>query len=217
MGKRSYVALRANPRLGVVVEEGATEGAQIGRDLRLPDGSVPTLAQLAAALGVSEGTARAVLDWDKIPNAPPNVQALQRATGTGLFAVTGAGTGAFRSVTGTSGRIGVTNGSGVAGNPTIDLATVADTGGGSFLLFVRDSWGRVSGTSEGDAGDVPVSSVGWGVLSGSNVQEALDSADIAIQAAGGGGILPVVTGEIVGDQPVFVYLDDGSLVYAEVA
>jgi hypothetical protein len=35
-------------------------------------------------------------------------------------------------------------------------------------------------------------------------------------SGGGGGILPVVTGEILSGQPVFVYLDDGSLVYVEV-
>lgn len=31
-----------------------------------------------------------------------------------------------------------------------------------------------------------------------------------------GGVLPVVTGEISNGQPVFVYLDDGSLVYTEI-
>lgn len=31
-----------------------------------------------------------------------------------------------------------------------------------------------------------------------------------------GGILPIVTGEIVSGQPVFVILDDGSLVYGQV-
>ena len=31
-----------------------------------------------------------------------------------------------------------------------------------------------------------------------------------------GGVLPVVTGEINGSQPVFVYLEDGSLLYAPV-
>lgn len=43
-----------------------------------------------------------------------------------------------------------------------------------------------------------------------NVQEAID------EVASFGGVLPLVTGEIVSDQPVFVYLDDGSLVYWEV-
>lgn len=32
-----------------------------------------------------------------------------------------------------------------------------------------------------------------------------------------GGVLPVVTGEIDNGQPVFVYADDGSLIYSEVA
>ncbi len=31
------------------------------------------------------------------------------------------------------------------------------------------------------------------------------------------GVLPVVTGEIINGQPVFVYADDGSLIYSEVA
>lgn len=34
--------------------------------------------------------------------------------------------------------------------------------------------------------------------------------------AGEGGVLPVVTGEILNDQPVFVFLEDGSLVYLPV-
>ncbi len=34
-----------------------------------------------------------------------------------------------------------------------------------------------------------------------------------LRSIGGGGILPVVTGEV---PPVFVYLDDGSLVYTTV-
>jgi len=32
-----------------------------------------------------------------------------------------------------------------------------------------------------------------------------------------GGILPIVTGDINNDQPVFVYADNGSLIYSEVA
>jgi hypothetical protein len=33
---------------------------------------------------------------------------------------------------------------------------------------------------------------------------------------GGGGVLPMVTGEILDGQPVFMYFDDGSLMYAPV-
>jgi hypothetical protein len=49
--------------------------------------------------------------------------------------------------TASAGRITVTNGDGVAGSPTIDLATVTDAGTGTFLKFTRDTYGRVSGTT----------------------------------------------------------------------
>ena len=51
------------------------------------------------------------------------------------------------TITGTDGRVTVANGDASTGLPTIDLATVSDTGGGSLLRFVRDAWGRVTGTS----------------------------------------------------------------------
>lgn len=43
-----------------------------------------------------------------------------------------------------------------------------------------------------------------------------DGAWEEVQVPTSGGVLPVVTGEIVDGQPVFVYLDDGSLVYTEI-
>jgi hypothetical protein len=51
------------------------------------------------------------------------------------------------TITGTAGRVTVTNGDAAAGVPTIDLAPVANAGGGSLLKFVRDAWGRITGTS----------------------------------------------------------------------
>lgn len=70
------------------------------------------------------------------------------ALGTnGMVTRTAAGTVAARTIAGTAGRVDVTNGNGVSGNPTIDLATLADAGGGSLLKFVRDAYGRASGTS----------------------------------------------------------------------
>jgi hypothetical protein len=50
------------------------------------------------------------------------------------------------TITGTAGRVTVANGNASTGLPTIDLATVADAGGGVLLGLTRDSWGRVSGT-----------------------------------------------------------------------
>src|SRR5574337_1456859 len=51
------------------------------------------------------------------------------------------------TITGTAGRVTVNNGDAAAGPPTIDLAVVADTGGGSLLKFIRDAWGRITCTS----------------------------------------------------------------------
>lgn len=72
----------------------------------------------------------------------------------GIVARTGTGTYASRTLAGTAGRITATNGDGVAGAPTFDLAVLADAGAGTLLKFVRDTYGRVSGTSSPSAADI---------------------------------------------------------------
>jgi hypothetical protein len=59
-----------------------------------------------------------------------------------------------RTINGTSGRVVVSNGNGVASNTDIDLATVTDSGTGTFLKFTRDSYGRVTGTTSVVANDI---------------------------------------------------------------
>ena len=81
-------------------------------------------------------------------------------TGTGALLATtfdakGRKTGSrAATITGTAGRIAVANGDASAGLPTVDLATVADAGGGALLRFVRDAWGRLSGTSAATTSDL---------------------------------------------------------------
>lgn len=58
------------------------------------------------------------------------------------------------TITGTAGRITVANGDASVGLPTIDLATVADAGGGTLQRFVRDAWGRITGTSAATTSDL---------------------------------------------------------------
>lgn len=58
------------------------------------------------------------------------------------------------TITGTAGRVTVANGDASAGLPTIDLATLSDGGGGALLRFVRDAWGRISGTSAATTSDL---------------------------------------------------------------
>jgi hypothetical protein len=75
------------------------------------------------------------LDPLNLPDA--DLQALANNTGTGIWTVTGAGTGSVRTIIGTANEITLTSGSGVAGNPTVSLpAALTFTGktitGGTF-------------------------------------------------------------------------------------
>lgn len=115
------------------VDPSATNGATIGTNLYWPDGTLVNATQLSAAItaaltGATTSTTTAAgtdllpTTWDYLLAVPANVQALEDAAGTGLFAVTGASTGAFRTITGTADRITVTDGNGVSGNPTLTIA-----------------------------------------------------------------------------------------------
>jgi hypothetical protein len=57
----------------------------------------------------------------EIEDLDADLQAIGAVTDVGIIARTGSGTAAARTVTGTTGRISVTNGSGASGNPTIDI------------------------------------------------------------------------------------------------
>lgn len=58
------------------IETRATVGATLGRDLRLPDGSVPTLAQLAQLFGAPAAEAaprQRIVTWDTLADRPANL------------------------------------------------------------------------------------------------------------------------------------------------
>lgn len=99
-----------------------------------------TFAQARINLGLVPGTN--IQAWSSF------LDALAALGTNGIVARTAAGTVAARTITGTAGRIGVSNGDGVAGSPTIDLATLSDAGGGALKKVARDSYGRLSGTSD---------------------------------------------------------------------
>lgn len=98
-----------------------------------------------------------------------DLAAVEGLTGSGLAARIGADTWATRSIAGTSGNILVSDGDAVAGNPTINLATVGTAGsfgsGSVVPTFTTDAFGRVTAVSEvaialtlNDLSDVVVSS-----------------------------------------------------------
>ena len=192
-----------NQSRGVEIDTDATVGAVVGQNLFLADGTVVTVDMI---LNVEEdGDGLGAVYWRTIQERPPNVDALAAQEGTGLYVITGPGASETREIS--SSTLNVQNGDGVAGDPAVDLPDLPDAGGGALRKIERDQYGRVSGTSEATTDDLP---------EGSNLYFTDQRARDAVGAVAG-GVLPVVTGEIINDQPVFVYADDGSLIYSEVA
>jgi hypothetical protein len=74
-----------------------------------------------------------------------DLAALAAIATTGIYVITGSGTSVTRDILGTAGRVVVTNGSGVSGNPTIDLAGVTNSNTGTFQKVDVDAYGRVTG------------------------------------------------------------------------
>lgn len=80
-------------------------------------------------------------------------------------------------------RIVVTDGDGQAGNPTVDLAELTDTGVGAALVKItRDDYGRVEGTEAATAADLPYDNATSG-LTATDVQAAIDEVKAIADAA----------------------------------
>lgn len=82
------------------------------------------------------------------------LQGLSALAATGLVARTSAGAYAPRTITGTSGNIVITDGDGVNGNPTVNLAAISQGSGGSFVKVTLDGFGRVTANTAVVAGDI---------------------------------------------------------------
>jgi hypothetical protein len=94
------------------------------------------------------GSTSGVQAWDT------GLDALAAKSTTGVLVQTGADAYTSRSIAVDAGELTISNGDGVSGNPTLGLATVTDSGSGTFLKLTTDSFGRVSGTTAVVAGDI---------------------------------------------------------------
>ncbi len=83
-----------------------------------------------------------------------DLTAIAALSGTGFAVRSAADTWVQRDIVGTSGNIAVTNGTGISGNPTIDLAAVSQAASGSFVKVTLDGFGRVTGNSAVTTSDI---------------------------------------------------------------
>lgn len=109
-----------------------------------------------------------------------DLTALAGLSTTGIVTRTGSGSAATRSVAGTSGRVTVTNGDGVAGNPTVDLATTGVTAG-TFTKVTVDAYGRATSGAQASRSDLsaPTADISNGGFKITNVADPVNAQDAA--------------------------------------
>lgn len=152
-----------NPTLVLANDLAALEGlTSNGLIARTADGAAATRALTAPAAGIT------VTHGDGVSGNPTlalanDLAALEGLSTTGLIARTADGVATTRTLTGTSGRVTVTDGNGVSNNPTVDLATSGVTSG-TYTKITVDSYGRATTGAQASLSDLsaPTAAFGFG-------------------------------------------------------
>lgn len=127
MAKKATVALHGFQKRGIQIDIDATDGATVGQNLYWADGTLITEADFGGGTTVvttpgGGGVTVSATLWALILDIPAFIQSLAALATNGLVAYV-AGVATARTIQGETGRIVVTNGNGVAGNPTIALGS----------------------------------------------------------------------------------------------
>ena len=103
---------------------GSVTGNLAVGSISISGGSIPvTVGGTGATTASGARTNLGLVIGTDVQAYSASLSALSSLSGNGIAVKTGAGTASTRTITGTTGRITVSNGDGVAGNPTIDIST----------------------------------------------------------------------------------------------
>ncbi len=134
----------------IAIDGATTRSAELGAGLSaLASGNALPIAQggtgatsasaARAGLGVAIGSDVQAYDAD--------LSAIAGIATNGVVALTGAGTAAARTITGSAGRVSVTNGDGVSGNPTVDWDGVQVRKNSAGSTFTRRRINLIEGSN----------------------------------------------------------------------
>ncbi len=135
-------------------------------------------------------TAAGVRSWAAKQAENALLTALAALSSTGLVARTGSGTVATRTLTAGSGKIAVTNGNGVSGNPTVDLGTLT---GGDIPNNAADTTGKAAQADALNSATTAVNVAAATAPSTGQVLTATDGTHATWQTPGTGLTNPMTT------------------------
>jgi len=129
---------RTSPTQTIMVEPGATRGAQIGTNLLMPDGTLATAAKLQKLIGATPSGSSDLGTTDDLEEGAWNLYFTKRRAqdAVGAILADSANVTLRYTVDGDTPSI------------TADLTDLADTGAGALLAITRDAKGRVTGTRD---------------------------------------------------------------------
>jgi hypothetical protein len=144
-----------DPTLALANDLAALEGlSSTGMIARTGDGTaaVRTITAPAAGITVTDGNGVSGNPTLALAN---DLAAIEGLASTGVIVRTGDGTATTRTITGTADRVTITDGSGVSGNPTADIAStyVGQTSITTLGTVATGTWNATTiGTSKGGTG-----------------------------------------------------------------